>query len=125
METSIKDTSLTNSFALFFEYDKEIESLCYTNKVTLLRIFQEQLSNVIKYSHATFFKATVKIVGREAVLTMEDNGIGFDTNQHKNGIGILNITRRARLCNGEAEIISSPGNGCRLVAKIPAGKKRK
>ncbi len=46
--------------------------------------------------------------------TIEDNGIGFDVNSQRKGIGINNILRRAEMYNGVVEIDSAPGKGCKI-----------
>jgi two-component system sensor histidine kinase UhpB len=68
------------------------ESLIPDNiKETIYRIIQEQLTNIIKHSRAQ--KATIKIYNNNSsvFLCIEDDGIGFNTNQCRNGVGITNI----------------------------------
>ncbi len=90
-------------------------------KLTLFRIIQEQLNNIIKHARATEVVIGLDVEGEDILLTISDNGVGFDTSRHRKGVGITNITSRVELFNGQVEIISKPGGGCRLSVKIPRG----
>jgi two-component system sensor histidine kinase UhpB len=90
-------------------------------KETLFRIAQEQLSNIHKHSRATRIEIRLMSDSREVSLEIKDNGVGFDVNQRKKGIGITNIFNRAESYNGIAEIFSQPGKGCTLAVRIPLG----
>jgi len=96
------------------------ESLLPDNiKENIYRIIQEQLTNIIK--HAKAKTATIKLHNNASAvfLSVEDDGVGFNTIQTRNGVGITNILNRVETCNGSACIFSSPGKGCRLEVSIP------
>ncbi|MBY0476238.1 MAG: PAS domain S-box protein [Chitinophagaceae bacterium] len=88
-------------------------------KLTLYRIVQEQINNIVKHAKATDIR--VEFTKQENIiqLAVSDNGKGFDINTIKKGMGLDNIKNRAELQNGTAEIISQPGKGCRLTIQIP------
>lgn len=88
-------------------------------KETIYRIIQEQLTNIIR--HAKAKKAIIKLHNTNATvfLCIEDNGIGFNQTQSRNGVGITNILNRVETFNGSVQIASSPGKGCRLEVSIP------
>jgi signal transduction histidine kinase len=88
-------------------------------KLALFRIVQEQLNNIVK--HAGAQNVWIKLSQKESefILQVKDDGKGFNSTQSRKGIGILNIKNRAELFNGEAEIVSEPGNGCLLTVSIP------
>ncbi len=88
-------------------------------KETLYRIAQEQLHNVEKYAQASLVELEIRGNANHLSMRIEDNGVGFDTNKKRNGIGLTNIHNRAESYNGSAMVISSPGNGCRLYVEIP------
>ena len=50
-----------------------------------------------------------------------DNGIGFDTNHIKKGIGLSNMRKRVNAFCGNIFLSSSPGNGCEVIVEIPTG----
>ncbi|MBO9203457.1 MULTISPECIES: PAS domain-containing sensor histidine kinase [Niastella] len=88
-------------------------------KETLYRIIQEQLTNIIR--HAKAKKAIIKIYNTAArvFLYIEDDGIGFNPNQSRKGVGITNILNRVETYNGKATITAAPGKGCRIDVAIP------
>ncbi|OQP43064.1 hypothetical protein A4H97_13040 [Niastella yeongjuensis] len=83
-------------------------------KMTIFRIVQEQLNNTIKYASATEVQVAIVQKNRQLLITIADDGKGFNTNQKSKGIGITNIISRAELFNGRVKIESSPGKGCRM-----------
>jgi len=87
--------------------------------LTIYRIAQEHLTNILKHADASHVTITLKEEGEALCLEITDNGKGFDPNLRRKGIGITNMTSRARLVNGTLDIDSSPGNGCVLRTCIP------
>ena len=83
-------------------------------KMTIFRIVQEQLNNAIKHANATEVLISIVQKNRQLLITIADDGNGFDTTQKSKGIGITNIISRAELFNGRVKIESSPGKGCRM-----------
>jgi two-component system sensor histidine kinase UhpB len=88
-------------------------------KLTLFRIVQEQLNNVVKHARATRVLIRLSLEGHYIVLTVADNGVGFDAGHHRRGVGITNIISRAELFSGKVEIASAPGEGCVLTVSLP------
>jgi PAS domain S-box-containing protein len=90
-------------------------------KLNTYRIVQEHLNNILKHASASEIQITMSEVKTGFVLSIVDNGIGFDiTKKKKNaGIGISNIISRTELFRGKASFITSPGNGCKLVLTFP------
>ena len=88
-------------------------------KLTLFRIVQEQLTNIVKHAKATRVLIRLSIEGVYVVLTVADNGVGFEMGRHRKGVGITNIISRAELFNGKVEINTAPGEGCTLTVSIP------
>ena len=87
--------------------------------MNLYRIIQEALYNTNKYANAT--TGILTIIKDEANICMSvvDNGIGFDTNKIKDGIGIANIKQRINTLNGSVAIVSKNNNGTTINCKIP------
>jgi len=88
-------------------------------KETLYRIVQEQLSNIHKHAKASFVQIRLSTSSGSAELLIRDNGVGFDPQLKRKGIGISNIYHRAESYDGKVEIVSHPGAGCYLVVHIP------
>ncbi|MBC7949097.1 MAG: PAS domain S-box protein [Chitinophagaceae bacterium] len=93
------------------------ESMQKGQKLTIYRIVQEQLNNIIKHAGAKVVTICLRLMddGEGVELRVKDDGIGFDPVQKKTGVGLRNIVSRAGLFNGKVKIVSSPGEGCELV----------
>ena len=88
-------------------------------KLTVFRIVQEQLNNIVKHARATRVLIRLSMEGPNIVVTVADNGVGFDVSRHRKGVGITNIISRTELFNGKVEIQSQPGEGCTLSVMLP------
>lgn len=84
----------------------------------LFRVAQEALANVARHSRADKATVTLKSENGNVVLMIEDNGIGYDTEQTARGIGLDSMKERLAGVNGELEISSSKIQGTRVVAKV-------
>jgi two-component system, NarL family, sensor histidine kinase UhpB len=87
-------------------------------KISIYRIVQEQLNNILKYADASLVKIQVNVKGDNIILIISDNGRGFDMQLPSTGVGMINIQNRAALFNGKVDINSSPGNGCVLKVEM-------
>jgi PAS domain S-box-containing protein len=83
-------------------------------KLTVLRIIQEQTTNILKYADASYVHVEISRSKDHLILKISDNGKGFDPSKTRKGIGITNIINRADIYHGKVEIDSKPGNGCTL-----------
>lgn len=93
-------------------------------KLMLFRIIQEQVNNIIRHSHATEVHIKLQSDAESVILSIQDNGTGFDQEKTRKGMGLNNIASRAALMGGRADIKAGPGEGCILTIELPitAGK---
>lgn len=114
---------LLSSFEIDFVYSEEIEEITdNTLQLTIYRIIQEKLNNIVRHAEATSVVIELTISENNVYLNIEDNGKGFDLRTIKKGQGIMNIKSRAELHEGTAEIVTNPGQGCKLSVLIPINK---
>jgi two-component system sensor histidine kinase UhpB len=108
-------------FTIHFNFDESISELHLKTELqlNLYRIVQEQLNNILKYAKATTVNVGLSTAKGHIILSISDNGVGFDTSTTEKGIGLSNMKRRSELFSGEFDIQSSPGNGCELTISIP------
>lgn len=99
--------------------EAELDKLPNELKIELYRIIQELVSNMIKYSKADIVDIQILRADKYLNLMLEDNGVGFDTNGHTNGIGLKNIRSRIAALNGICRIESSLGNWTLVNIEIP------
>ena len=100
---------------------KNLDSLAasYQLQLTIYRIIQEQLNNIIKYSAAKNVHISLEQTGDDIELILKDDGVGFDTSKSTGGVGLQNINTRAEIHNGTVLLQSAPGNGCLLKIVFP------
>ena len=115
----IDDIHLTNAVEIKFTHDTDIDLLSPGKKVTLFRIVQEQMKNILKYSQAKQVEIYLQCRDHIAELSIRDNGVGFDPKQTHRGIGLSNIYERTRFYDGIVDIQTAPGNGCTVTVSIP------
>jgi two-component system CheB/CheR fusion protein len=101
------------------------ESIPFEVSLSLFRITQECLNNVANHSGAS--KVTVAIRGDKdgILLSVTDNGTGFDPGllADQSGLGIVGIRERVRLVNGIVSIDSRPGHGTQIEVRVPLPKR--
>jgi PAS domain S-box-containing protein len=88
-------------------------------QINLYRILQEQLRNINKHARASNILIAVDIHDCELEMKVTDDGIGFEPEQVRNGIGLANMRRRAELFSGRMEVYAAPGKGCTIIVSIP------
>lgn len=97
--------------------DKRLD---YTIELSLYRIIQELLNNILKHSQAT--EAAIELTCDEStvLLCVKDNGVGIDREELKKpkGIGLHSIQNRVDLLEGKLEVASSKNKGTRFKIDI-------
>jgi signal transduction histidine kinase len=97
----------------------EWETIPNAIKINLYRIIQESLQNINKYAKAGLIKVELKKLGNEILLVISDDGIGFNSNLKKKGIGLQNMQARAIECKGTFNIQSKIGEGATVSVTVP------
>ncbi len=92
-------------------------------EITLYRIVQESINNILKYAKATSYSIQLVYSSKLVRLIISDNGIGFDISSalksSNHGMGLINMKERVESYNGKLKIDSFTNNGTMLVAEIP------
>lgn len=87
--------------------------------VCVYRIIQEALHNIIKHSRAENVLVELTTEKRRILLTVTDDGIGFDITQNATGLGLLGMQQRVESLDGAIDITSGPDAGTRISVQIP------
>jgi GAF domain-containing protein len=94
----------------------------------LYRIGQEALANIAKHARARHVEMALGIEESKVVLTIHDDGVGFDpevvatqrtARGTSGGFGLIGIRERAQLMGGTSDIWSDRGAGTRIVVRVP------
>ena len=92
-------------------------------ETVLYRVTQEALNNVAKHAEASNVAVLLHRNTSYVSLIIEDNGLGFDYNQHlitgENGLGLIGLRERVELTGGTLEIESRVGHGTTIAVRIP------
>jgi signal transduction histidine kinase len=99
----------------------EVPPLLENAPITLYRFVQEALTNAAKHAHARQINVRLQQEPGKVVLTVEDDGIGFDPEEKMGmaGMGLVGMQQRFEMLGGEVEVASRPGTGSRLTASVP------
>lgn len=118
LEKSLGATEITFEFehhnVVDQRFDKRIE-------VSIYRICQELVNNIIKHSQAKAVSVQLLASKSHLILVVEDNGKGFEFEDQKNrnGIGLMNIATRAQAVNGEVNYQPSSKQGTVATVRVP------
>lgn len=95
-------------------------------KLTIFRIIQESCNNAVKHANAENILIIVKKEQAFLSIIINDDGVGFDTNQLENmkrkdnsGFGLSMMKERVYLFSGEFKINSEIGKGTSIIVKVP------
>lgn len=97
-------------------------ALTPVREVQLLRIVQEALTNVRKHAQASQVKLRIEAQKEAAVISVEDDGRGFDlaqVSQQRGHFGLQIMKERAQGIGGDLVINTSPGQGTKVAVKLP------
>jgi signal transduction histidine kinase/ligand-binding sensor domain-containing protein len=88
-------------------------------------VFKEAMKNAVRHSRCQFVRVGLKIVRGRVVLSVIDDGRGFDQRAPDSGHGLHSLRRRAAALNGTLTIESEPGAGTRVILSVPAAAQRR
>ena len=120
----IRKISLTGAIDIEFQCYGNFEGVENSVQMTIYRIIQELVRNVLKHAHATECIVQLNRHEDNISLTVEDNGDGFDvydySKEHKvSGIGLQSIYSRVSLIGGKIDIQSTLQTGTAFLIDIP------
>jgi PAS domain S-box-containing protein len=104
--------------------DEPVERPAASIDIALFRIAQEALNNVAKHARATRVDVTVQRLRTECIMTISDDGTGFDVANYANARstdrrGMVTMRERAQVVGGQFEVVSDRGRGTRVTVRIP------
>ncbi|WP_417885350.1 sensor histidine kinase [Zunongwangia sp.] len=113
--------SVGNSLVIHIE-DHDMERRLETSlEITIFRILQELITNVIKHAEASEIIVHLTAFDDHINIMVEDDGKGFNPSilKENNGMGLGSIIKRVEHIGGEVEIDSQPGGGTTVILNIP------
>ena len=89
----------------------DVEDLPDEVEERLFHIAQEALNNALRHAAATEVIVRIEIEANEVLLSVEDNGSGFDLDSDSAGMGLTTIQERTEAIGGRMTIALAPGQG--------------
>ncbi len=122
LQRLVDDCAVRSTLELSLHVDAIPHNIPQTVSTCLYRIAQECLANVMKHAQASRATVNLASTAEGIALTVQDDGIGFDTQSvvdNPRGLGLVSMAERVRLVHGTVTIDSSPRNGTRLSIHVP------
>jgi two-component system, NarL family, sensor histidine kinase DegS len=122
----VQDFEEKNKLSVNFTVIGHEARLASYSEVTIFRLIQELLTNVYKHAHATHTQVILDFQEKNVVVSVEDDGSGFDANELKSatpqrkGLGLSTLQERIEMLGGQVHIDSRIGRGTRIRVEIPA-----
>ena len=116
-----KEFALQNGVEVDFRANEVPRSIHPDISLCVFRIVQEGLRNLKKHSGAAKAQVQLRIAANRIVVTIRDEGAGFDVREldNKEGIGMRSMEERAHLLGGRFKVYSEPGKGTEIEASVP------
>ena len=121
IETLCHELSDTKQIAIDVQITEVPDGIGLDTSLCLYRIAQEALNNVLKHSGAAHAVLGLGQDARAIVMSIADDGAGFDPAdvRRKGRLGLISMRERARLVHGTLAVTSQPGHGTRLEVRAP------
>jgi PAS domain S-box-containing protein len=119
LRTAIKNATAGTDLHAEFQLRGKMRELPPLVQENLLHIGQEALTNTLKYAHATRFEARLSFNATEVRLELQDNGVGFKINGHRDGFGLAGMQERVNQMGGALTVTSARGKGTKIVVVSP------
>jgi len=121
IDTLIETQTQAYNLEYHFDTDKEInwEEIPNKTKIHIYRMLQETLQNIYKHANANEVKISFKLKNDVILMSIEDDGEGFNVTKARKGIGLKNIDSRVKEIGGIANVFSEINVGTKFEISIP------
>ncbi len=118
----LNDLQNTSKYTTSIQLDEYLPALGNQKPIILFRMIQEVINNIVRHASADKISLEAKNENDVLVITLGDNGKGFDRRAISAGSGLRNLTNRAKMINAELAINSQPGHGTTVNISIKPEK---
>lgn len=112
-------TEEAGSLTIHFDARDVPEAVGTATASSLYRVCQECMSNILKHARAESVNVLLAAEGDTLRLVIDDDGVGFDPELARSGVGTYSMRERVRLLNGNLSMESEPGKGTRVRVIVP------
>jgi len=119
IERQLNILQKTGIYTTAIKVTGEPEKYHLQRELVIFRVVQELLNNVVKHAEASCVTITINYQPQQLMITLIDDGKGFDTSKESDGIGINNMFNRIQLIQGSISIISKPEESTQAIIQLP------
>lgn len=122
IEALVEQSATSSGLPIASHLDPLDGAFARDDEIAVYRIVQEALSNLLRHAHATRASVEASRSDGRVVITITDDGRGFDMLSlppDRPGMGLSGIAERARILGGRHTVQSSPGGGTRIDVILP------
>lgn len=115
----LKQTEWNTGVRIMEDLPTEPLPLHSVSEMAIYRMIQEGLTNGIRHGKCTLFRCSISIEETSVIVILEDNGVGFNTNQPYEGFGLRSMKERIEEVGGQFTVSSKRHAGTILMAVLP------
>ncbi|HYD21169.1 MAG TPA: sensor histidine kinase [Flavipsychrobacter sp.] len=122
LKASLSQVQKAKEIKCLFQVSGDHLDISPERELIIFRIAQEAISNILKHAEASAIDLLLEYKTGCLLMTLKDNGKGFEMAEgdKKKGIGFINMQQRTKVLNGTLKIESAPGDGCKLTLLVNA-----
>jgi signal transduction histidine kinase len=118
LEWQAREVSKRTGLRVHLAAEESADQLSDELKTCIYRVVQEALHNCVRHSQARTVRVVVRQEPSKIVLSVEDDGHGFDARRVR-GLGLVGMEERVHHLGGAFEVESRPGAGTRVAVELP------
>jgi len=107
----LHDLQKTGKYTTHIHMGEDLQLSGNEKPIILFRMIQEVVNNIIKHARADTINLKAQKENNRLVITIQDNGKGFNTQTASGGAGLRNLEKRSKMINAELAVSSEPGKG--------------
>ena len=117
------DSERHHQVTVTFNPGDGLDSLDSDVALCLFRVVQEALTNALRHARARTISVSVMTTAESVELNVVDDGVGFVASERtRSGLGLRSIHERVRFMQGNVSVDSRPGEGTKVLVRIPIGR---
>ena len=127
LEAFCEEFSRLEGLSIQFYCEADETGLTVPAAACLYRVAQESLRNARKHAQASHVMVALRNEGDRLRLSIHDNGVGVgvpSSGRRERGLGLVSMTERMRLVQGELSVSSTPGQGTDVIACVPVSSSK-
>ncbi len=114
----LTDLQKTGKYTTSIQEEENLPALGNDKPIILFRMIQEVINNIIRHAAANTIHLEAKKENDKLVISITDNGKGFDAGKNSDGVGLQNLKNRSKMINADLFIKSEKEKGTTVTISI-------